>query len=64
MLIPWYPEDEDNGATSVVLPKFNGYIKMENIQMRAKDFSTLDPAQMLEDNVLFFYLELHIFNDN
>ena len=57
MLIPWYPEDEDNGATSVVLPKFNGYIKMENIQMRAKDFSTLDPAQMLEDNVLFFYLE-------
>ena len=53
MLIPGFSEDEDNLATSVILPKFEGYIKMENLQMNAKDFSTLVPSQMLEDNVSY-----------
>ena len=53
MLIPGFSEDEDNLATSVILPKFEGYIKMENLQMNAKDFSTLVPSQMLEDSVSY-----------
>jgi len=55
--LPWYSQSEESKPAAVVLPQFEGFIKLEGAQMTAQNFSSLKETKEIEDNVLNFFLE-------
>jgi Ulp1 family protease len=67
-VLSWYPSQEEFDVPSTVsLPKFEGFLRVNDLRMSAADFATLAKGESLDDNVLYFFMEFlrtHEFADH